>query len=79
MVKHLPAIQETQETQVRSLGQEYPPEKGMATHQYSYLENPMGRGTWQVTVHRVAKSQAQLSNWTTTITTAERKENIKLP
>jgi len=29
MVKNLPAMQETW---VRSLGQEYPPEKGMATH-----------------------------------------------
>ena len=29
MVKNLPAIQETQ---VQSLGQEDPPEKGMATH-----------------------------------------------
>ena len=25
--------------------------------QYSCLENPMGRGAWQATVHRVAKSQ----------------------
>ena len=25
--------------------------------QYSYLENPMDRGAWQVTVHGVAKSQ----------------------
>ena len=24
--------------------------------QYSYLENPMDRGTWWATVHRVAKS-----------------------
>ena len=47
--------------------------------QYSCLKNPMDRGAWWATVHRVAKSQAQLSNWTTTITTAERKENIKLP
>ena len=31
-VKNLPAIQETQETQVRSLGQEDPQEKEMATH-----------------------------------------------
>ena len=23
--------------------------------QYSYLENPVGRGDWQATVHRVAK------------------------
>ena len=25
--------------------------------QYSCLENSMGRGTWQATVHRVTKSQ----------------------
>ena len=24
--------------------------------QYSWLENPMGRGAWQVTVHTVAES-----------------------
>ena len=30
--------------------------------QCSCLENPMDRGAWQVTVHRVAKSQTQLSN-----------------
>ena len=29
--------------------------------QRSCLENPMHRGTWWVTVHRVAKSQTQLS------------------
>ena len=32
MGKELPAIQETQEMQVRSLGREDPLEKGMATH-----------------------------------------------
>ena len=32
--------------------------------QYSCLENPMDRGAWQATVHRVAKSQTQLSNFT---------------
>ena len=31
-VKNLPAVQEMQETQVRSLGQEDPMEKGVATH-----------------------------------------------
>ena len=31
-VKNLPAMQETQEIRVRSLGQEDPLEKGMATH-----------------------------------------------
>ena len=29
--------------------------------QYSCLENPMDRGTWWVTVQRVAKSQTQLN------------------
>ena len=28
--------------------------------QYSCLENPMGRGAWQATVHRVTKSQTEL-------------------
>ena len=32
--------------------------------QYSCLENPMDRGAWQATVHRVAKSQTQLSDFT---------------
>ena len=28
--------------------------------QYSYMENPMDRGVWRSTVHRVAKSQTRL-------------------
>ena len=28
---------------------------------YSYLENPMDRGAWWATVHRVAKSWTRLS------------------
>ena len=28
--------------------------------QFSCLENPMDRGAWQATVHRVAKSQTRL-------------------
>ena len=28
--------------------------------QYSYMENPMDRGDWRTTVHRVAKSRTQL-------------------
>ena len=28
--------------------------------QYSCLENPINRGAWQATVHRVTKSQTQL-------------------
>ena len=30
-------------------------EKGMAAHSSSYLENPMDRGTWWATVHRVTR------------------------
>ena len=30
--------------------------------QYSYLENPMGRGAWQAAVYGVAKSQTGLSD-----------------
>ena len=33
--------------------------------QYSYLENPMDRGAWWVTVHRVAKSYTQLKQLST--------------
>ena len=35
--------------------------------QYSCLDNPMGRGVWEATIHGVAKSQAQLSVHTHTI------------
>ena len=34
--------------------------------QYSCLENPMDGGAWWATVHRVAKSQTQLSDFTFT-------------
>ena len=53
-VKKLPAMQETQ---VPSLGQEDPLEKGMANPlQYSCLGDPMDRGAWRATVHGVAES-----------------------
>ena len=32
--------------------------------QYAWLENPMDRGTWWATIHGVAKSRTQLSNFT---------------
>ena len=35
-------------------------------NQYSRLENPVDRGAWWTTVHRVAKSPTQLSNWVCT-------------
>ena len=31
--------------------------------QYSHLENPMGRGGWQATVHGVTKGSDRTSNW----------------
>ena len=30
--------------------------------QYSYVENPMDRGTWWASVHGIEKSQTQLSD-----------------
>ena len=36
--------------------------------QFSCLENPMDRGAWWATVHRVAKSQTRLNNFTFTFT-----------
>ena len=35
--------------------------------QYSCLENPMDRGAWWATVHSVAKSRTQLSDFTFTL------------
>ena len=53
VVKNLPAVQETQ---VLSLGQEDSPGGGNGNPiQYSCLGNPMDRGAWRVSVHRVAK------------------------
>ena len=57
VVKNPPAVEESQETQVQSLGQEDPLEEGTGNpFQYYYLENPMGRGAWWATVNRVKKS-----------------------
>ena len=47
---------------VQSLGQEDSPGAGNGNLlQYSALENSMDREAWWATVHRVAKSQTQLS------------------
>ena len=57
MVKNPPAMQELQETWVRSLGQEDCLEEGMATHSSILAWRiPMDRGAWQATVHGVAES-----------------------
>ena len=46
---------------VLSLGREDSPGGGHGNPlQYSCLENPMDRGAWQATVHRVTKSQTRL-------------------
>ena len=37
------------------LGWKDPLEKGIATLQYSCLENPMDKGAWWAAVHRVAQ------------------------
>ena len=51
VVKNLPAVQETQEIWVQSLGKEDLLEMGMANPlQYSYLENAMDRGAWRAIV-----------------------------
>ena len=52
-----------QETQVQSLGQEDPLEKGMITHS-TCLENPMDRGVWQATVRGVAKESDMIEQRT---------------
>ena len=50
---------------IPSLGWEDSPGEGIGNSlQYSCLENPVGRGAWWTTVHRVAKSQTQLSTHT---------------
>ena len=49
-----------QETQVQLLGRKVPLEKEMTTH-FSIFENPMDRGTWQATVHGVARVRHDLA------------------
>ena len=57
VVKNLPAMQETQETQVLSLDGEGSLEEGMETHSsiLSWII-PRDRGGWWATVHRATKS-----------------------
>ena len=61
MVKCLPT---RWETQILSLGQEDTLEKEMATHSSTLAWRiSMDGGTWWATVHGVAKSQTQLSDF----------------
>ena len=57
-VKESTAVQEMQETWAQSLAWEGPLEEELAAH-CSILarENPMDRGVWRATVHRVTKNR----------------------
>ena len=55
-MKNPPAMQETQEMQVPSLGQEDPLEEGLATHASVLAWRiRMDTGAWRTTVHRVTE------------------------
>ena len=55
-VKIPPAMQEPQEKQIQSLGEEDPLEKEMASHSSVLTWRiPMDRGAWRTTVHGAAK------------------------
>ena len=58
MIKNLPATQEDQGSILGS--QRSPGERNGNPLQYSCLENPMDKGAWRATVHRVAKSRRRL-------------------
>ena len=56
-IKNLSAMQEMQETRVRSLGQEDPLEEGIATHSSILAWRiPMDRGNRLAAIHGVAES-----------------------
>ena len=55
-------MQETQEMLIWSIGWKDSLEEKMATHSSIHAwKNPMDKGAWWDTVHRVTKSQTQLS------------------
>ena len=59
-VKILPAMQETPDP-IPGSGRP-PGEENDNPLRYSCLENPMDRGAWLATVHRITMSQTRLSN-----------------
>ena len=61
-VKNPPALQEPQETRVQCLSGRFPAAENGNPLQYSRLENPMDRGAWWATVHRVAKGWTGMSD-----------------
>ena len=63
VVKNLPVNAEDARDMVSITGLGRLPRVGNGNlFQDSCLENPMGRGTWQVTVHGASKFQTRLSN-----------------
>ena len=60
-VKYLPAMQETQEMWVCSLGREDLLEEEMSTHPSILAWKIPWTGIWRATVQRVAKSQTRMS------------------
>ena len=63
VVKNPPANAGDARDGVQSLGWEDPLEEDMATHSSILAWRiPMDRGSWQVTIHGVAKSQTRLSD-----------------
>ena len=63
------------ETQVWSLGSEYPLEEGMAPYSSILARRmPMDKGAWWATVHGVAKSQTWLKRLTMHTHTADQRE-----
>ena len=65
VVKKLPAMQESQDTWVWSLGRRSPGEGSGTPLQYSCRENPMDSGVLWATFHRVTKSQMRLKRIST--------------
>ena len=64
VVKNLPAnAGDRRDRRVQSLVGKSPAGGPGNMLQYSWLENSMDRGAWQVTVQGVAKSQIWLSDW----------------
>ena len=65
--KNPPAMQESQERQVPSLGHKDPWEEGMATlSSILFWRIPMDRGAWGAAVHGVTQSWTRLSDFTFT-------------
>ena len=84
-VKNLSAMQEPQETQIQSLGQEAPLQEGMATHSSILAWRiPVSRRAWWAMVHSISKSWTWLKwlrtharNATAAIRKAPRTVTIK--